>query len=98
LIVIPPPLENAAGSLVELEALGLVTVLVTVWLVDEPHAAIATAAMPPRTAPPMIWIRRLSLRMAIGSLLNHRLLLPHSMCTPAVRTLSEFAKKSVRGG
>ena len=33
LTVMPPPLENAAGSVLELDAPALVTVCVTVWLV-----------------------------------------------------------------
>jgi hypothetical protein len=50
-----------------LAAPELVTVWVTVWLVDEPHPAITRAATPARTAPPVTGIHRLSLRMAIGS-------------------------------
>jgi hypothetical protein len=67
LMVMPPPLENAAGSVFELDSPALVTVWVTVWLVDEPHPAITSAATPPRTAPPVTGIHRLSLRMAICS-------------------------------
>ncbi len=67
LTVRPPPLENAAGSVLELDAPALVTVCVTVWLVVEPHPATTNAATPARTAPPVTGIRRLSLRMVIGS-------------------------------
>jgi hypothetical protein len=73
-MVMPPPLENAAGSVLALGVPALVTVWVTVWLVDEPHPAITNAATPPRAAPPMTGIRRLSLCMAICSLLIHRLI------------------------
>src|ERR1700744_5455290 len=75
LMVMPAPLENAVGSVLELDAPALVTVCVTVWLVVEPHPAITKAATPPTAAAPVTGIHRLSLRMAICSLLIHRWLL-----------------------